>query len=416
MKAKIFLKKILDSIKTFFINIYKYLMKDNKTLKDKIILTSICVLLLIVLVVIIITNTNSNDTYQVIKDSINNLSNENEYKKIDTIDIYDYNNANDLTNKLQLTSNTIKKNNNYNLELISNENNDTYSMSHIFISNERIEAILGDESYYVKYKDAFSVASNYLPSLKELASDLERLSYNKYLSDIERSISDILKTKNNVIKNIIKTYLDNASIDDELTKTFINGKEYNLKRYFIKVNARTFIEDEINILKELKGNKEIKTKVRDLNTSLLDTMKQTKDYSKIRMNIDEFNNFRYTYSSELVDKYDLLLDTLISNKEVLYSLISKDDEIELAMYLTKNNEIKQIYINIPVLIENKIYYIKLTSIIDSEGSVKSKEVVPINNRRVDTNKSTRSELYLIVDKLKLKYNAIVEKYNLNFKN
>ena len=33
-------------------------MKDNKTLKDKIILTSICVLLLIVLVVIIITNPN----------------------------------------------------------------------------------------------------------------------------------------------------------------------------------------------------------------------------------------------------------------------------------------------------------------------------------------------------------------------
>lgn len=417
---KLLFNKIVMFIKTTYNKIKSFIKKDNKTKYEKIILyLSYAVILLLIIFIILlcifkVINKNNNDSYHIIKESFNKLLNYDDYKLNQTIDVYDYNDNFELINGSCSNVSMVKKNNNINIELTSKEDNDSYSLAHIFFNDDRIEFIFGDESYYVRYKNIFSVVSNYLPSLTELSNDLSKLSYKDYYNLINKDIKKYYKkAKKKNDESLLKSFINDSYTDDEETSTYINGTLYSLKRYYIKKNARDFIKLKIDMLTNSMIDRDVNRLLYDINQGLLDIADDNKDYEKIRMDKDEYNMFRYSYGNVIPPLYNEYISKLIKNNEVLYGLLSKDDEIEIALYLTKNNEVKQVYIFVPTLVNNKVKYIKSTIILDNINDVKSKEVIPSNKTRINSNDVTRSNLYIIVDKIKNKLDIIKDKYEID---
>lgn len=330
---------------------------------------------------------------------------------IDSTEEYfkEYSDSESMNDRYSIIGKLIKKDSNYNASLSISALNNTTELLHFFTNKERLELIFNDGTVYSRYKDIFNVAKTYVPALSELSDDLSQIDFDKYTLAIEKRLVSF--SKSNYIEkyyNMIEEFALNYIVrDDETTNIMLDGKEYNLDRYYITVNARDFIEFEVKLLKEIKNDKKIRQLVKNINIDLLNIFESSKDYEKIRMTKDEFNKFKYSYSNELLTRFDEFIDMRIDSLGTLYTKVNNTSTVTLSIYISQDDELKQFFIYYPKLVDNTAVFVKSQLQFTKLNNVKSKEIVPSNDVRVNLATCDRSDLYLIVDKIKGSFDIII---------
>ncbi|MCQ2979248.1 MAG: hypothetical protein MJ245_05590, partial [Clostridia bacterium] len=128
---------------------------------------------------------------------------------------------------------------------------------------------------------------------------------------------------------------------------------------------------------------------------------------KLRMTKDEFNKFKYSYSNELLTRFDEFIDMRIDSLGTLYTKVNNTSTVTLSIYISQDDELKQFFIYYPKLVDNTAVFVKSQLQFTKLNNVKSKEIVPSNDVRVNLATCDRSDLYLIVDKIKGSFDIII---------
>lgn len=377
--------------------------REAKRRNNILIIVGLALILLIALVINISYNMKRSGNFGDIMKSVEKVFRSNSYIVSDEVTIFD---GKDNLKIYTFNTETVKKDNNIRLTGTFRDNNDNvYDFGGLFITDERAELITNEESYFVKYQDILKVVSEYLPSLKELCDDLSKISEVKYEGIIRKNVSDLIKNINlescyNLTNEIIT---DNIKKDEEKTNIMIDGKLYELERYYIELSARDMIKNKINILMELKNNSDIRRCIKNINQDILYTIEKSKDYTYIRMTSEEFASYKLKYANILIDSYDELLTKKIEELEKLYSIISSSQNESYSIYVDQYGEVRQIITNSVTIVNDKVFITTDKKLFDKVGSVKSKDIVPKDKKRINLSSLDRSELFTTIEQIKYNY-------------
>lgn len=171
--------------------------------------------------------------------------------------------------------------------------------------------------------------------------------YIIYLSDTENSSVRSLNTSLNFSKTIeLTNSTSEMDLDVQINlKTMdsnvINGRKVNIKGY-LEVEVKTYLKDEIQILKDVKSINGIQKLNREMTINSLIGKGESKAYAKDTFNIDNIDNL-----AEI-----LKADIRVINRDfkISYNKILAKAEVKVnIMYLTEDNRINCVEKNIPIM-------------------------------------------------------------------